>query len=85
MPLAEQCLAVGFIQVPELDINGSGRLYLVTFFVNRLYMDNQRFEFTVFIFIVKISISANFDCLQLREIFELDFLGQACEDLYSLL
>jgi hypothetical protein len=71
VPLAEQCLAVVFVQVPELDIDSPGRLYYITIMVNRLYVDNQFFLPAVFVFVVKVSVPGNPDSLETIDIFEL--------------
>jgi hypothetical protein len=76
LPPAEQCLAVLFVQVPELDIYSAGCLYYIAFFIDWLDVDNQLFLFAVFVFIVKISIFGNLDFLEVIEAFEPDFRWQ---------
>ncbi len=75
VPLAEQSLVRLFVQVPELDVHGPGRLYYVTLFVERLDVDNQLFLFAVFVFVVKVSILGDLDSLEAIEIFGLGLLG----------
>ena len=84
VPLAEPGLVLVIVQVPEFYIHGAVGLEYIALFVNRLYIDNQLFLFTVFVFVVKVCISGNLDLLDGLEIFDLDSVGQAGEGLVAV-